>query len=57
MYNMLCAALITLGFLFVMGAVGSETFSIMEMVLYAVVGMVAVICGVSLYEDEDYELC
>ncbi len=55
MYNMLCVVLITLGFLFVMGAVGSETFSIMEMVLYAVVGMVAVICGVSLYEDEDYE--
>lgn len=55
MYNMLCVVLITLGFMSVMGAVGSETFSIMEMVLYAVAGMVAVICGASLYEDEDYE--
>jgi hypothetical protein len=51
MYNLLCIILIVLGGLVVMGAVGSETFSIMEMVLYSVTGMGAVICGGILYED------
>jgi hypothetical protein len=52
MYNFLCVSLSVLGFLVIIGVVGSVVYDISSMILYSFIGFLSMIAGAVLYEGD-----